>query len=372
MDVAPIPCICENSIPKNESKIKEEKDYIIISDKNNSFHVNFSNYSNFIKIKAYLKYNDLENKNYEKLYYLNELKNNKFLSICDSIDEVYQQLIYELNKNSKKNIIEEKNKINIIIPVEHIKIKEIKFILFEQKKTDKELIQELFIKIKNLNEEINELKNENKKINEKNTYLEAKTEKILEKLNSLQEYLDLNNKIDLNKSKIINNDNIKQDSIIKWIKESINKNKIKFELIFQMSKDGSNSEDFHKLCDNKGPTLVLIKTTKNRIFGGFTPLNWNKDKGSAYDKLKQTFIFSLNLMKKYNMIDNQKEAIICNTSGPIFGCDDIYIKKNMKEGETYANEFCNFLTENNLELTGGKGNDESFNIEEFEVFKVIY
>ena len=363
---APTPFICENNIPKNDSKIKEEKDFVFLSDKYNSFNVNFSNYSNFIKIKAYLKDNNLENKNYEKIYYLNELKDNKFLSICDSIDEVYEQLIYELKKNSKKILIEENDKINIIIPVEHIKIKEIKFIIYAKVKTDKELIQELFIKIRNIendkkkmNEEIIELKNENKKLNEK-------IDLIFDKMNNIEAF------IELNKSKIINNELNKQNSIYKWIKEKINKNSIQFELIFQMSKDGSNSENFHKLCDNKGPTLILIKTTKNKIFGGFTPLNWSNKIEEICDESNQTFIFSLNLMKKYNLINNKKVAIVCRSWGPSFGCDDFCLNKDMKKGSIYANEYCNFLSNNNLELTGGKGDYESFNTEEFEVYKVIY
>ena len=77
------------------------------------------------------------------------MKSNKFLTIFDSIDEIYEQIIYELKKDSKKIIIQENNKINIIIPVEHLKIKEIKFILTENIKTGKELIQDLFVEINN-------------------------------------------------------------------------------------------------------------------------------------------------------------------------------------------------------------------------------
>ena len=44
----------------------------------------------------------------------------------------------------------------------------------------------------------------------------------------------------------------------------------------------------------------------------------------------------------------------------------------MKKGKTYTNESTNFLRGNNLELTGGKGECEEFEINEFEIFKVIY
>ena len=175
MDNAPTPCLIEhkndsNSIPK----IKNEQNFNIISDKNNNFIINISNYYNYIQIKANLNNNNIF---YEQLYYLNDLKNNKFLALCDSIDEIYEQIIYELQKDSQKVIIEENNKINIIIPVEHLKIKEIKFILPEQNKTDKQLIQDLFVEIdnlkkdnKNLNEEITELKNAINNLEAKNKY----------------------------------------------------------------------------------------------------------------------------------------------------------------------------------------------------------
>ena len=130
---------------------------------------------------------------------------------------------------------------------------------------------------------------------------------------------------------------------------------VKFEKIFTMSINGDSSKDFHNFCDNKGPTLTIIKTTKNKIFGGFTPLNWENRGGNKYDEKNQTFIFSLNLMKKYDMIDNERETIYCaGEYGPIFGSSDFQIETNMKKGTTYANKFTNFLANNNLKLTGGK------------------
>ena len=44
----------------------------------------------------------------------------------------------------------------------------------------------------------------------------------------------------------------------------------------------------------------------------------------------------------------------------------------MKKGETYANEVTNFLSNNNLDLTGGEGNNEYFDVDNFEVLKVLY
>ena len=61
-----------------------------------------------------------------------------------------------------------------------------------------------------------------------------------------------------NSSLILNKEIDKASKIINWIEEKTNKHSIKFELLFRMSQNGSNSTDFHKYCNNKGPTLTLI------------------------------------------------------------------------------------------------------------------
>ena len=170
------------------------------------------------------------------------------------------------------------------------------------------------------------------------------------------------------------NDDLKKLAICNWIKQKINNNQIKFKKIFTLSINGSSYEDFHKYCDNKGPTLTLVKTTNNKIFGGFTPLNWESGNDLLkVDKNNQTFIFSLDLMKKFDMINNEKAAIYCDKmKGPIFGASDINIQSNMKKCITYANKYTNFLSNNNLELIGEKGDHETIDIDDFEVFKIIY
>ena len=55
-----------------------------------------------------------------------------------------------------------------------------------------------------------------------------------------------------------------------------------------------------------------------------------------------------------------------------FGGSDIKLETDMRKGNCFANQQCNFLCNNNLELTGEKGNLISFQTEELEVFQVIY
>ena len=336
---------------------EEENNYEMISDKNNIFNISFQKYHDFIKINAYSNIKFLKEE-YEKIIFLKEAKYDKYLSLCDSISEVYKQLIYEFEKNSLNTLLEYNNEIKIIIPVKYISAKSINITISKKLKSDKEISEELLKQLENLNEKYNDLKEKNK-IFQKIIKFFKKNENF-DKINS--------------SSSIINNDILKILVIIEFLQQEIKKN-FSLELIFKMSKNGDTSKDFHKYCDNKGPTLSLIQTTDNKIFGGFTPLNWNSS--DPYETLRDesglTFLFSLNLLKKYNLLNKEEDGIRNDISnGPIFGNYDFGLRDNLKEGRTYANSKCNFFSNNNLELIDKEGDNEFFQIKEFEVFRVIY
>ena len=89
-------------------------------------------------------------------------------------------------------------------------------------------------------------------------------------------------------------------------------------------------------------------------------------------QIKHLF-FSLDLMKKYDMKNSKKLAIkLVSGKGPVFGDHDFGLLDNLKKGDTYANKYSNFLSNNNLDLTGNIGESEYFDAEEFEVYKVEY
>jgi uncharacterized protein YheU (UPF0270 family) len=106
----------------------------------------------------------------------------------------------------------------------------------------------------------------------------------------------------------------------------------KWRLIYKATRDGFNSKDFHRCCDEKGPTLTLIQSTDEYLFGGYTTINWNqKTKGWMIDKT--AFIFTLTnphniIPTKYIINDNGKDAIYPGGNGPAFGSIDININSN--------------------------------------------
>ena len=52
-------------------------------------------------------------------------------------------------------------------------------------------------------------------------------------------------------------------------------NKYDWKCVYRASRDGFTAQSFHNICDNvDSPTLVIIKSSKGWIFGGYTTQSW--------------------------------------------------------------------------------------------------
>jgi len=47
------------------------------------------------------------------------------------------------------------------------------------------------------------------------------------------------------------------------------------ELLYSGATDGYSAVVYHKKCDNKGPTLTLVASNDDKVFGGFLSLSMN-------------------------------------------------------------------------------------------------
>ena len=54
-----------------------------------------------------------------------------------------------------------------------------------------------------------------------------------------------------------------------------------WRLLFRASRDGFAASAFHSKCDNKGPTITVVKSDAN-IFGGFTEKPWTNAGGCKF------------------------------------------------------------------------------------------
>ena len=97
--------------------------------------------------------------------------------------------------------------------------------------------------------------------------------------------------------------------------------------IFQASEHNFASSAFHKICDEKKDTLVIVKTEFLKIVGGFTHYAWKSaNNENVCDGEKKSFIFSLNLMEKFSPVSGKNLLCLRKDWGPMFGYNgDLWI-----------------------------------------------
>ncbi|XP_078373592.1 uncharacterized protein LOC144657158 [Oculina patagonica] len=99
------------------------------------------------------------------------------------------------------------------------------------------------------------------------------------------------------------------------------------------SRDGWATITFHTNCDNKGPSVTIVRVGKY-IFGGYTSLAWTTKCQWPHDPA--AFMFSLvnkpgwQPLKLYQTgVQNKRYSIYsCTNDGPTFGNSDLYIAEN--------------------------------------------
>ncbi|KAG9288954.1 hypothetical protein G9A89_019576 [Geosiphon pyriformis] len=144
------------------------------------------------------------------------------------------------------------------------------------------------------------------------------------------------------------------------------KHSYNFENLFRASRDGFNDRTFHSRCDNKGPTVTIVKLLLNNIIvGAYNPLHWTSN--GTYQNSNSTFIFqfsdSSSQSGKIGRVITYQNAVYNNPSyGPTFGGGhDFYINGNYwchSSVHSYPNIFSS-LRGNNLQM------------QDYEVFKVL-
>ena len=168
---------------------------------------------------------------------------------------------------------------------------------------------------------------------------------------------------------IIKGDIIHDLNELEMLTRKINKsnNKIILNLLYKATADSDTAEAFHQKCDKAESTLVLVQDDNGKRFGGFTTRNWRGDCEEKKDA--NAFVFSLDKMKIYDIVEGE-DAIGCYPQcGPVFlGCQIRIFDNAFKKGGTTFERGVNYETEEDFELTGG---NRAFGIKEIEVYEVI-
>ena len=231
--------------------------------------------------------------------------------------------------------------------------------------------------IKRLKEEINRLNSYSANINEINNlkaqimHLEnLRQQQQHQKSQAQSQSQTLTQKTETKMTKsIIKGDIIHNLNELEMLTRKINKsnNKIILNLLYKATADSDNASAFHQKCDKAESTLVLVESDKGKRFGGFTSKNWRGD--CVEKKDSEAFVFSLDTMKIYDIIEGE-DAIGCYPQcGPVFmGCQIRIFDNAFKKGGTTFERNVNYETEEDFELAGG---ERAFGVKEIEVYEVI-
>eukprot|EP00347_Sterkiella_histriomuscorum_P002999 403365986 len=105
-------------------------------------------------------------------------------------------------------------------------------------------------------------------------------------------------------------------------------------LLYSGSRDGFAAKDFHKLCDDKGPTVSFILSEYGQVLGGFTSIPWSSPAGWHSDLFDQShsdpsaLVFSLSKRSFQKQYQNQEEAVRHDTDWICVFGNDICIYDN--------------------------------------------
>lgn len=368
-----------------------------------------------ISIKLYMR--GADKSFYSKEYTYEEIvKASPIFAIeknLEGIDRLINESINNLGENISLSEENEENKINLIIPIKiNTKMRKIKL---ELEKCDLSEEESISLLVENLNEVLVERRQVlgEKSLDEiANEKLGFNKNELSTKIKELEKKADENNKLFdnfaksnlylLSNSKIINKEDdaefiykkLKQiDGQIMRMMNKENKtykgkdNDFLFKLVYRGTRDGDSAKEFHKRCDKIGQNITLVKTDKDKIFGGFTKCNWEipekylkemeeEDTESGIQKKdKYSFCFTLGSEKKiYEHCEDEgeeKEAIFCSPKfGPTF-CSNIFAiyNKFLKNGgySTKKETSCFDGQIDDYELTGEK----DFKIKELEIYEII-
>ncbi|CAB4412429.1 unnamed protein product [Rhizophagus irregularis] len=119
--------------------------------------------------------------------------------------------------------------------------------------------------------------------------------------------------------------------ISRWIRRTMNKSCLGFNLIMNSSIDGFSSQIFNRKCDEIRPTLVILTVEgTNEILGGFNPLRWGS-RGECWKDTRDSFIFSFpdgqdhtnHRYSRVNPVCEKKAIYRSGSNGPNFGGGDL-------------------------------------------------
>ena len=279
---------------------------------------------------------------------------NRFFIQFETLKEVFDSLKTLITKKNVSIIQEgKKMKMKIINPINN---KEFFINVNSKEKDTKSEINSIIACVNSLTQKVQNLEN---KLNELYAYKDDIEEIIKEKKKKEKELYE---KYQIYKSSVINKDEI--DLFMNWF----DKKPTKIKLLLDSKIDGDSIDTFYNKCLYKFPTVVFVKTTKGRRFGGYCSIGWENANGK-FKKDINNFIFSLDKKKKYKIKKPEYGIHTYSTYFAFGGGSDFYIYNNCtSDNSSYNNNIGTYETTEKYELNG----EYNFTVSSYEVYQIEY
>ena len=145
------------------------------------------------------------------------------------------------------------------------------------------------------------------------------------------------------------------------------------KLLYRGSRDGDTTKKCHELCDNKKNVLIIMKSDRELIFGGYSKIGFKATNKSEYLTDNNSFLFSVDLKKIFPAIKDKNHIShisdycgLCFTGSLCFFDNFMHNNDNCIYSSSIK-EYFNRL-DDPCEMNGGK---EKFKCKELEVYQFI-
>ena len=83
-------------------------------------------------------------------------------------------------------------------------------------------------------------------------------------------------------------------------------------------------KDFHERCDDKGPTISLLKIKDGDCIGGYTKAQFSSEYGKRI-KDSTALLFNCTKQRSFPCVNNGISTIVGESEGPRFGLGDLEV-----------------------------------------------
>jgi hypothetical protein len=161
------------------------------------------------------------------------------------------------------------------------------------------------------------------------------------------------------------------------LNEFYGKERQTWSLIYKATRDGFPSANFHRCCDNQGPTITVIQSTNGGyLFGGYTSASWHSTQTYVNDS-NGSFLFTITNPHripptKYSIKIPAWSVYTHVNYGPTFGAGhDLYVSNdsdaNKSSSFNFPHSYNDTTKRGALTFTGQK----NFQTNDMEVYRLV-